>query len=96
MFIIDLHYIKALSEVEKFIPEHKQFLEKYYGNATFILSGRKEPRSGGVIIANCASREEVDALICEDPFHREAIARYTITEFLPSMTADNLQHLKAM
>ncbi|MFZ6688358.1 YciI family protein [Undibacterium sp. SXout11W] len=94
MFIIDLDYIKALTEVEKFIPEHRQFLEKYYASAKFLISGRKEPRTGGIIIANCASRDEVETLIQEDPFHREAIARYTITEFIPTMTADFLENLK--
>jgi len=94
MFIIDLTYIKELTEVEKFIPEHRKFLEKYYANGQFLMSGRKEPRTGGIIIANCASRAEVETLIQEDPFHREAIAHYTMSEFIPSMTADFLQNLK--
>ncbi len=49
MFIANLTYIKPLSEVEKYLEEHIAFLDKYYASGKFICSGRKNPRTGGVI-----------------------------------------------
>ena len=55
MYIVNLNYIKEVSEVEKHLEEHIKFLEKYYEMGKFICSGRKNPRTGGVILLNAES-----------------------------------------
>ncbi len=90
MFVILLSYIKPLSEVDRFVAEHRQYLERHYASGQFLLSGRKEPRTGGVILANAATRAEIEAIVQLDPFHREQIANYQIIEFVPSMAAPQL------
>ncbi|HWD88559.1 MAG TPA: YciI family protein [Mucilaginibacter sp.] len=82
MFIIDIHYTAPLEEVDKHIDGHVAYLKKYSENNTFIISGRKVPRTGGILIANAASREEVEKIINEDPFYYNKVAEITITEFL--------------
>ncbi|MEI7611730.1 MAG: YciI family protein [Betaproteobacteria bacterium] len=94
MFVILLNYVKPLSEVDRFVAEHREFLERYYVSGHFLLSGRKEPRTGGVILAKAESRAEVERIVQNDPFHREHIAEYEIVEFVPSMAATQLAHLK--
>lgn len=96
MFLILLHYRKPLAEVDRFVGEHREFLERHYAAGHFLLSGRREPRTGGVILAKAVSRAELDAVIRADPFYRERIAEYEIVEFLPSMAAGELEHLKAV
>jgi uncharacterized protein YciI len=95
MFIVLLNYIKPLSEVDRFVGEHREFLERHYPSGHFLLSGRKEPRTGGVILVTAGTRAEVESIIRDDPFHREQIADYEIVEFLPSRSADTLAHLIA-
>ena len=95
MFLIILRYKKSLVEVDIFVPEHRAFLVRHYASGHFLLSGRQEPRDGGVILANASTRSEIDGIICQDPFYRENIAAYEIIEFLPSMAATELAHLKA-
>ena len=85
MFIILLHYLKPLSEVDRVVAEHRDFLERHYASGNFLLSGRQEPRTGGVILARAQTRAEIEAIVLDDPFNREQIARYEIVEFLPSM-----------
>lgn len=48
------------------------------------MSGRKNPRTGGIIIAQNATIEEIKEIIKEDPFHQYEVAEYEITEFLPT------------
>ncbi|WP_319582317.1 YciI family protein [uncultured Pseudodesulfovibrio sp.] len=90
MFILHLTYVKPLSEIDRLIPPHVEYLKKNYAAGTFLFSGRREPRTGGVIIARAGSRAEVEALIQEDPFLIEGVAEYEIVEFLPSMAAPDL------
>jgi uncharacterized protein YciI len=94
MFLILLNYIKPLQNVDCLIGEHRRFLERHYASGTFLLSGRKEPRTGGVILARATSRNEVERILKEDPFSIEAVAEYTIIEFVPTMAAENLVYLK--
>nr|WP_314115362.1 YciI family protein [uncultured Leptotrichia sp.] len=84
MYIVSLNYIKEVSEVEKHLEEHVKFLEKYYEMGKFICSGRKNPRTGGVILLNAESLSEVESIILEDSFNANEIAEYEITEFFPT------------
>jgi uncharacterized protein YciI len=95
MFLILLNYRKPLAEVDLFAAEHRVFLDRYYASRNFLLSGRKEPRNGGVILAMAGSRSEVEDMVRSDPFYREEIAEYEIVEFLPSLAASHLAQLKA-
>ena len=93
MFIVLLNYIKPMSQVDRFIEEHRDFLNQYYTSGNFLLSGRKEPRTGGVILAIAETRNEIESIVEKDPFHREKIASYEIIEFLPSMSSEYLTRL---
>ena len=94
MFIVSLTYKTELSEVDRYIEAHVTFLEKYYSAGKFIASGRKVPRTGGIILINAASKSEVDSIIKEDPFHIANIANYEVIEFIPSMAAKEFDAIK--
>lgn len=55
MFIFSLSYLKPISQVEKHLQAHIDYLECYYQSGHFIASGRKIPRTGGVIICRAES-----------------------------------------
>ena len=93
MFIVSLTYIKPLEEVDHFIPEHVDFLNKQYQLGHFQLSGRKKPRTGGVIIATVENRSKLDQIITQDPFYRENLASYEVTEIVPTKSSQALKFL---
>jgi uncharacterized protein YciI len=84
MFIVKLTYLKPIDEVETFLADHVEFLEKYYALKKFIVSGRQNPRVGGIIVMRCESSEEVEQIISEDPFKKETIVDYEVIEFVPT------------
>lgn len=90
MFIILLNYIKPIEAVEAVIPAHIEYLERYYRLDKFVLSGRKSPRTGGVILCQAKDQDEVWAIIAEDPFYLEKVADYDVLEFLPTKAAAGL------
>lgn len=93
MFVVSLNYQVSLERVDQFIPEHIRFLDEQYALGHFILSGRKEPRTGGIIIATVKEREELDAILAKDPFLREGLAQYDITAFVPTKASGALRYL---
>jgi uncharacterized protein YciI len=90
MFIVSLTYTAPLEQVDAQLAAHRDFLEKQYARGVFLMSGRKVPRDGGIIIARADSRAAVEDLVRQDPFHQAGVARYDITEFVPTMTAGTL------
>lgn len=93
MFIVSLNYICGLDAIDRFLDEHVVFLQKQYALGRFIASGRKVPRTGGVILVQCESRSQLEKILEEDPFQREGLADYQIQEFMPTMAAEGLESL---
>jgi uncharacterized protein YciI len=95
MFVISLTYTAPLDAIDAHLPAHRAWLAGCYADGKFLASGPKVPREGGIIIAHAGSRDEVDALVRQDPFHAAGVASYEITEFLPAMTAPALAGFRA-
>ncbi|USS92937.1 YciI family protein [Fructilactobacillus ixorae] len=91
MFIIELTYQKPLAEVDQQLAAHNAYLDRNYAAGNFLLSGRKEPRDGGLILATVASRTELEAIYHQDPFYQHQLAQYRIVEFHPSKATSSLQ-----
>ena len=66
-------------------------LKKHYASGNFLVSGRKIPRDGGIILAVGTSREQIEAIIREDPFHARGLAEFRIIEFRASQRADDIE-----
>jgi len=84
MFIITLRYIAPLDKLDAHMADHMKFLRKYYKENRFLTSGRQVPRTGGIIVALGESKEEIESIMCEDPFCENKLADFTVTEFLNS------------
>jgi uncharacterized protein YciI len=93
MFIINLNYIVPLEQLDAHMTDHVKFLRHYYKKNVFVASGRKVPRTGGIILALAKSKEEVEQIISEDPFYIHKLAEFTITEFLTSQYHPELKKL---
>lgn len=87
MFIIELIYKVDLARIDAHMAAHVRFLNKYYASGNFLVSGRKIPRDGGVIVAVGESRPRMEAIMKEDPFCRNGLADVRIIEFRESQRA---------
>jgi uncharacterized protein YciI len=93
MFIINLTYIVPLEKLDAHMPEHVAFLRKHYAQNVFVASGRKVPRTGGIILALAKSKVEIENIMNEDPFISLKLAEYSVTEFLTSQYHPDLKKL---
>ena len=94
MFIVSLTYIVNLEKVDKLLPLHIDYLKTQYKKGNFIASGRKIPRTGGIILSKLDSIEKLEKILNKDPFKINNLAEYQIEEFIPSMTRDDFINLK--
>jgi uncharacterized protein YciI len=90
MFVIDLTYMAPLAEIDKHMRAHVAFLNRHYVSGRFVVSGRKIPRDGGIIIAVGGSKSEIEALVREDPFVARGLVDFRVVEFRASQRAPDL------
>ena len=92
MFVIELQYKAELKQIDEHMAAHVKFLKKYYDAGNFLVSGRKIPRDGGIILAVGKSRADIELMVREDPFHKLGLAEFRVIEFRASQVADDIQN----
>ncbi|PTA50200.1 GTP cyclohydrolase [Shewanella morhuae] len=93
MFVVSLTYKKPIAEVELYLAAHIAYLEQHYAAGTFVASGRKVPRTGGVILAVAATRAVLEIILQQDPFAIADVADFEVIEFIPTKAAAGLEQL---
>jgi uncharacterized protein YciI len=91
MFVIELVYKADLAEIDKHMTAHVAFLKRYYAAGNFLVSGRKIPRDGGIILAVGPNRQAIERIVQEDPFYTHGLAEFRIIEFRASQRANDIQ-----
>ncbi|MFJ8587406.1 YciI family protein [Streptomyces sp. NPDC093595] len=90
MFVLELTYTGPIERVDALLEAHVAWLDEHYASGTFIASGRKNPRDGGVILAVGDDRARIEKITSTDPFVAGGVCEYRITEFVATRTAPEL------
>ena len=88
--MIELIYKADLAEIDAHMKAHMGFLKKHYAAGTFLVSGRKIPRDGGIILALGKDKAHIEAVMSEDPFCKQGLAEVRVIEFRASQRAEDL------
>jgi uncharacterized protein YciI len=91
MFIIELTYKAKLEQIDAQMKQHMTYLKKHYASGHFLVSGRRIPRDGGIILAVGKSREEIEAIAAQDPFCQKGLADFRVIEFRVSQRAEDVE-----
>ncbi|MFG2312656.1 YciI family protein [Streptomyces sp. NPDC048566] len=94
MFVLELTYTAPLADVDAVLPAHVAWLDEQYAAGTFLASGRKTPRDGGVILAVAGSRAGIEEITARDPFVEAGVCAYRVTEFAATKTAPGLERYR--
>lgn len=78
MYIVSLTYNRPMEDVDAELAAHIAWLDKYFDDGTFIAAGRKDPRTGGVILVRDIDRAQLDDILSEDAFQK--VADYEVTK----------------
>jgi uncharacterized protein YciI len=92
--VVGLTYTAGLEAIDAAMGEHVAWLTRGYAEGLFVASGRKVPRTGGVILIR-GHKREVEALVATDPFIAGGLAIADVIEFTASMAAPAVAELLA-
>ena len=94
MYVVTLTYTAPLARIDELLGAHVAWLEQNYDTGVLLASGRRVPRTGGVLLVSGAlPRPELDAVLATDPFAVAGVANYDVVEFVASKTAPGLTAL---
>ena len=93
MFIVQLTYKTPISEVDKYLQAHRDFLDYYYKQGLLVASGPMNPRIGGILIAATKDKAHLESVLKEDPYYQADIADYQLIEFTPVKHCEELKEL---
>ncbi len=93
MYIISLTYKVSLETIDSYLDAHIEYLNEQYDLENFQASGRKIPRTGGIILSKISNKKELLKILDKDPFKINGLAEYELTEFIPNKTCNELKFL---
>jgi uncharacterized protein YciI len=94
MFVLELTYTAPLDEIDALREAHMEWVDEQFEAGVFVVSGRKKPLDGGVILAVGDDRDRIEAVVASDPFVQEEVCAYRVTEFTASRTAPGLEEYR--
>ncbi len=83
LWVIESTYLKSGDDLAAVTPRHREWLDQHYRSGLFLTSGRKLDGTGGVLVAQAESQEQLEAIFRDDPFVLEGCSEYTYTPFTP-------------
>ena len=92
--LILITYVAPIEEIDRHMKAHLAWLEGGYREGLFLMSGRRNPRTGGVIVSR-GYQAEVEALAASDPFVTGGAATVEVIEFNASWAAEAVAALLA-
>ena len=84
MFVFVSEYQRPLEEVDEHREAHLAFLAGLNEQGRILISGRRNPPVGGVIVIDAADLDEAKAIMAGDPYAKAGVAKYEPYEFSPS------------
>jgi uncharacterized protein YciI len=82
MFVVEINYTRPIEEIEAATADHRAFVDIHIASGLLLLAGPKVPRTGGFLIARGGqTRDELLAVLADDPFLARNLADYVVTEF---------------
>jgi uncharacterized protein YciI len=82
-FLVDIHYLIPVDQLADVLPAHRAFLQTGYDMGILLMSGPKEPRTGGFVVARSESQAALEAFFDNDPYEINKVASHTFVEFNP-------------
>lgn len=85
IFIVTLTYRRPAAEIEARLDAHRDWLFTQIGEGRIIVTGPLEPRTGGLVVAHCADRAEVDRMMAQDPFVIHELVDVDVVGMTPAL-----------
>ncbi len=82
-FLVSIQYKVPVEQLGDNVRLHREFLQIGYDRGWLLMSGPRNPKTGGIIIARTHSLEALAEFFKDDPYQLAGLADHEFTEFDP-------------
>ncbi|MEV0766432.1 YciI family protein [Nocardia sp. NPDC050435] len=80
MFILLNTYTAPLDRIDELLPEHRAWVHKHFAAGDFFIGGRREPRTGGFVIAFGDDKAAIEDILAQDPLVGYGVVEWHIEQ----------------
>jgi len=91
VFVLLARYKVPAEEIDRMLEEHKAWITRHQEAGRILMTARQVPLTGGLILAQGGSADEMREMIAEDPFHASGAAEYEVLEFQPARVTEGME-----
>ena len=84
--VVLLSYDGAQDAIDALMPDHLAWVTKAYDDGTVLMSGRRTPWTGGVMLVR-GNKDTADALMATSPWIAKGLATAEVIGFTTGMAA---------
>jgi len=81
LYVVLMNYSRPLEDVNAVREDHFRHLEAWAARGIIHAWARRDPPTGGVLLATAPDRASLEAVLAEDPYVRAGVAKPEIVEF---------------
>jgi len=94
--LVVITYTAPMDRVEAVADAHRAYLKRLKGEGKVLSSGPFAPRTGGAVLLSIAREEDASAIVAEDPYHLEGVARHEVHLWAPGFGAELLPRARPL
>lgn len=83
LFVVLMHYTRPLPEVDAVRADHVLHLERQAAQGTVLAWARRDPPTGGVLVAAAPDRAALERVLALDPYVTAGVAQPEVVQFDP-------------
>ena len=81
MFVLISRFQKPLDEINQSFAAHSEWVQRQYEAGRFLVTGRRDPPIGGIVVARASSEQELREILTTEPYQQKGLAEYEIFAF---------------
>lgn len=82
-FLVFIHYKVPVEQLGETVKQHRDFLQTGYDRGWLLMSGPRNPKTGGIVVARAPSQADLVDFFKDDPYKILELADHEFMEFDP-------------
>ena len=80
-FLVELNFLKPFATFGDVVPQHRAFLQTGYDSGLLLMSGPRDDKTGGIVIARAPDLPTLQSFFEQDPYQLNGLAGHRFVGF---------------
>lgn len=90
-FMLQLRFTQPFDTFGDVVSAHRAFLQTGYDQGMLLMSGPKQDKTGGIVIARAESEAQLRDFMAQDPYLTHGLATHEFTPFIATKRAPQIE-----